>query len=113
MSSIMWTRSVAVAGRVFLFSPRFNRIYLLEQERAANPVYTSLLGLREKNMKLTLSDPAAIVARTGRFEKPLRTAADEAPLCVGRFLPALYLFIHRFRFLASIARSAACIALLR
>jgi hypothetical protein len=113
MLQIAWTRSVEEASRVFLFSPRFNRIYLLQSSLAANGLCTSLLGLPESRVVEALADPAATVAVSGRFEKPAQPVPHEALPDAGRLLPALYLFIHRFRFLASLARTIACITLLR
>jgi len=113
MPRVLWTRSVTVLGRVFLFSPRFNRTYVMDAGTAENTLYTAVLGLPARGASIQLADPAAAVARVGRFEKPVQPAADENAVDVGRLLPTLYLFIHKFRSVATIARCAACIRVVR
>lgn len=110
MTRIRWVRLPLGDGRCFVYSPRFGRTYLLSVELATSSVLPFLLGLRAANHRKTLSDPAVSLDLVGAFEKPLIGLPDK-PLGterggnVGWFLPLLYVFLHRYRTIASIGRA--------
>jgi hypothetical protein len=105
LSPVFWTSLAAGDGRAFLFSPRFNRTYLLAEDLANSAVCASLLGLNLKNRLESLVDPAARVELVGAFEKPSVSLPGEVLPNVGKMLPRLYCFLHGNRSIASIARA--------